>query len=732
MTSSRGSTTPSIDLHNLASERMESLTAARRRRRRRVAEENRKRAPRACDRCKARKSKCIESSPGICQRCQASKLSCRFDRDRLSPPQSESPMPAGDASIAVAAGSSQTGATPQESISIDSHQTESILWPRFLTRLREAFSLDPIAGPEEQDMVNLQANITRPNNPSLTEQARLKKLVDSFPPRSIADFLLQVCIRRGTDVFFYFDQAQLIHELDQFYASTSCPLRFDPSFICLALTIFALGSHWTPLERPGSLRIDEHDPGRLFFEKAKALVPDIIERPGLRSIQACLILGVYLMPLNAIGSSYVYTGMALRKALAFDLHQDSDDQSINAREREVRRRLWWSIYSLERCSTIKLNRPRSVAPEIITVPLPTILPEFDNTQKFNNVLLQIAFARLIIILDRVADWESTVTNTSNREDTESLEDQLRQWKDTLTEGFDLETIPPQDSRYRAVFHIWLNYYYAWIVMGKMSLITVVRMTLRQHLGGDSESSNLDGKAEKLSKSCSKASKKLLQLFEDLNQTGYTTRFSFTDFQGCSIATIVTLIAGILDRDPGYERRVRFGLDFLRRMATGNPNAQVGVRFVEALRSISNEAWSKLSLSRQPLTNVSDEGLLSSAYNDWAEWLSTQERSQGVHNDEAIAEDATGSDQTAQVQPASEADFWPAGPEQNLNWSARADAVLEPLVSQLPTQQPLAGENLDQFEMYRLSTIHNDDQTFLMGLTGFDVLDFAGYPPDMAP
>jgi hypothetical protein len=327
---------------------------------------------------------------------------------------------------------------------------------------------------------------------------------------------------------------------------------------------------------------------------------------------------------------------------------------------------------------------------------------------------------------------STVTNTSSRTDTASLENQLREWKESLPEDFDLETIPPRDSRYRAVFHIWLNYYYAWIVMGKMSLITVVRMTLRLHLAGDAEPSVIDERAEKLSKSCAKASKKLLQLFEDLNQTGYTTRFSFTDFQGCSIATIVTLIAGILDRDPGYERRVRFGLDFLRRMATGNPNAQVGVRFVEALRSISNEAWGKLSRSRQPPVNLSDEGLLSAAYNDWAEWLSNQEQSQSVNNNEAIRDDTTGADQTPAVQSAPVSEFWSAGPEQDMEWSSRADAVLEPLMSRLPMPQIQAGEQPDQFETYRLSTTYNDDQTFLMGLTGFDVLDFAGYPPDMAP
>ncbi|KAG9498025.1 hypothetical protein J7337_010906 [Fusarium musae] len=671
---------------------MDPTPAARRRRRRRVAEENRKRAPRALGKASA-----------------LSQVQAFVKDVKL-------------ASLVVAL----------------TDQTESILWPRFLTRLREAFSLDPISGPEEQDMANLQANITRPNNPSLAEQARLKKIVDSFPPRSIAEFLVHVCIRRGTDVFFYFDQAQLIHEIEQFYTNQTCPLRFDPSFICLALTIFALGSHWTPLERPGHSRIDEHDPGRLFFEQAKVLVPDVIELPGLRSIQVCLILGVYLMPQNAVGSSYVYLGMALRKALAFDLHQDSDDQAMDAREREVRRRLWWSIYSLE--------RPRSVAHEIITVSLPTVLPEFDDSQKFKNVLLQITFARLITILDKVADLEyvaaynsttradicrSTVTNAPRQADTASLENQLREWKDSLPETFDLETIPPQDSRYRAVFHIWLNYYYAWIVMGKMSLITVVRMTLRQHLGDDSEPCIIDDKAEKLSKSCAKASKKLLQLFEDLNQTGYTTRFSFTDFQGCSIATIVTLIAGILDRDPGYERRVRFGLEFLRRMATGNPNAQVGVRFVEALRSISNEACSKLSRSRQPPTNTTDEGLQSSAYNEWAEWLSNQEQSQSAINSEVIGHSTLGADQSTQVPPGADAEFWSAGAE-DMEWSSRTDPVLEPLMPRLQVPQPQGGEQLDLFETYRLSAMYSEDQPFLMGLTGFDVLDFAGYPPDMGP
>lgn len=200
--------------------------------------------------------------------------------------------------------------------------------------------------------INKAKHITRPTILQPAELSRLRGAIEAFPPRQVAEFLLSVCIKHGTDTFFYFDQAQFLADIDQFYTDPNSHLRSDSSFVCLAMAAFALGSQWTLLERPdGSApgpRPEDGDPGRVFCSQAKTLIPDIIDRPCLRSIQASFVLGVYLMPASAIGSSYVYMGLALRKALAFDLHQNTDDQTLDEREREVRRRLWWSIYSLER------------------------------------------------------------------------------------------------------------------------------------------------------------------------------------------------------------------------------------------------------------------------------------------------------------------------------------------------------------------------------------------------
>jgi hypothetical protein len=190
--------------------------------------------------------------------------------------------------------------------------------------------------------------------PSLqsAELQRLRKAVDAFPPRPVADFLLSVCIEHGTDSFYYFNQVQFLAEIDQFYTDPSSRLRSDCSFVCLAHAAFALGSQWTTLARPegfeSSLLPDDGDPGRIFYNQARSLIPDVIDRPCLRSVQAPYVMGVYLLPASALGSSYIYLGLALRKALALDLHLNPDELNISDEEKEIRRRIWWSIFSLER------------------------------------------------------------------------------------------------------------------------------------------------------------------------------------------------------------------------------------------------------------------------------------------------------------------------------------------------------------------------------------------------
>ncbi|KAF9891122.1 hypothetical protein FE257_005058 [Aspergillus nanangensis] len=691
---------------------MDSPAAIRRRRRRRVAEENRKRSFRACDRCKARKSKCIESTPGKCQRCSVDKLPCNFQRWNASDiRKSLSPAPVLSRRLARHVFSGEA-ARPS---------------CRVLSRLREAFSLDPQEGSEEQRMAVAQA-ISHPQLFNHAELERLESAVDAFPPRPIASFLLSVFIKHATDTFFYLDQAEFVSEIDQFYTDPASPLRSDLSFVCLAMAVFALGSQWTTLEKPEghqtSFGLERSDLGRVFFDQARMLIPDMIERQCLRSVQAPFVLGVYLMPASAIGSSYVYFGLALRKAVALDLHQDVDDQVMSEREIEVRRRLWWSLYSLERCIAVKLNRPRSISAAAITTPAPSSMPALDQCQKFDNLGLQIAYMQLVKILDQISEPE--VGGTSDELALHAkYESDLKDWKGSLPLEFRLQDIDPEDSRYRAVFHLYLNYHYVRIAIGKASLVSIVRARLRSRTIG-TQPPQISSMARNLARSCAKAARKLLGLFETMSMSRKITRFSFTDFQGCSIATIVTLLDGILERDSGYEARVESGLDRLRQMAIGNTTAKMGVRFVEAIQLITNEAREKVTRSEFAAERTLQGGGASSStsdYSQWVMWLSQQEQSQGMGEGvSSIPVAPTAMTPLSQVGPPWPSTHNPTG--ERAAWAGAERDMFSPTSFMMHNFAPESATHPeaqnDEYEF--LPALHHDDQTFLMELTGFGVLD----------
>lgn len=93
-------------------------------------------------------------------------------------------------------------------------------------------------------------------------------------------------------------------------------------------------------------------------------------------------------------------------------------------------------------------------------------------------------------------------------------------------------------------------------------------------------------------------------------------FSFTDFQGCSTATVVLLLESM---QRGIETNSAFidtGFSCLRYMATENQRAKTGIRYVEELRTAADEVIEKSA--QLPIGNrnksIGDYGM--TAYQEW--------------------------------------------------------------------------------------------------------------------
>lgn len=95
-------------------------------------------------------------------------------------------------------------------------------------------------------------------------------------------------------------------------------------------------------------RFSEDEVGLTFYQFASKLLPDIIATASVRSVQACLLVGTYLLPLDTSGLSYTYFGLALKMAIQNGMHRRYHGEGLSPRMIEVRNRVFWTAYTIEK------------------------------------------------------------------------------------------------------------------------------------------------------------------------------------------------------------------------------------------------------------------------------------------------------------------------------------------------------------------------------------------------
>ncbi|KAL5410024.1 hypothetical protein PMIN04_010794 [Paraphaeosphaeria minitans] len=761
----------------------QSKFASEARKRRRVAKENRKRAERACERCQDRKSKCIQTEQGPCQRCYRIGALCRYSKERdttSTPPTSStynelsnigptetvrdvdlellSPAheptctlsqagqltrhadilsysisePPGESSAEenVRARGIPTGADLCVDGLMQKASGDNLRPDALLSKLRESMFLPPLqleGGHEFEQLV-----IDRVG-PSHQEKSSVEKALQKFPPKPVAEFLTNICMDLGTDCFFYHNQKFFRRELSQLYAEPSCSLRSDCNFVCQALMEFALGSQFAALvSQEANLKIIalDQDPGRAFYEAARNLVPFVLESSTLRSIQTLFMMGVYLLPAKARSTAFMYMGMAMRMAIGHGLHRNQVDPAHSEEEREIRHRMWWALFSLERTISIKLNLLPTFKRENIQTPLPKRMPALDDDQPFDNIDHQVANSRLVLLLDEISETISA----SSREPLPlaRLAVRLQEWKRSLPITLQLQHIAQNTKGFRTVIHLHQNYRYGWIILCKASLLTYVRRRLHHALVDPFSPHILEGEVEVMASHCIRAATKILHLFEQLYLTGSVSQFSFTDFQGVSIATIILLLGSILDKDATNARLIQFGINCLQSLAAGNTSAEMGVDFVQKFRDTVTEAAARLRAAR-PQTSVRKPsnryfryttGPATNDYQAWLSWFSDRhdadEQPEGGRRhtrppsmNASLAQNLAAIDEPLpQTVTPAETSHFP---------STVAPAFLDPSSSPFDRSQT-------ERDVYSNRLSMNDrpgnEEFSLLDLTGFDVLNWA--------
>jgi hypothetical protein len=148
------------------------------------------------------------------------------------------------------------------------------------------------------------------------------------------------------------------------------PLAQDPTWLCLLNLVFAIGLMLaTPL--PGSreqevidkLRSEHADRAEVFYLNAKSLNDPItgLEDADFWSVQALLLMTVYMLTKSKRNTAFALLGMAIRSAYALGLHRDETLSIFGSEEQANRRNVWRSLFVLDRFLSCSLGRPPGIS-----------------------------------------------------------------------------------------------------------------------------------------------------------------------------------------------------------------------------------------------------------------------------------------------------------------------------------------------------------------------------------
>ncbi|KAI9829405.1 MAG: hypothetical protein M1819_006342 [Sarea resinae] len=200
-----------------------------------------------------------------------------------------------------------------------------------------------------------------------------------LPTRQDADMLLNCYMVHVQFAFPFLGKASFATQYLTYFDSLrsgGSQARPGPKWLAILNLIFAIGakfSHLIQAEWSG----DERD-HLIYFTRARLLgmnSDSIFEHPDLQQIQVTGLFALYLLSTNQINHAYNMSGMALRQSVTLGLNLRNEDKSQSEPSREIRSRMWWAVYSVERILGVMTGRPSGISEADCTTPLPVPLDE---------------------------------------------------------------------------------------------------------------------------------------------------------------------------------------------------------------------------------------------------------------------------------------------------------------------------------------------------------------------
>jgi proline utilization trans-activator len=355
---------------------------------------------------------------------------------------------------------------------------------------------------------------------------------------------------------------------------------------CQILLVLAFGQMYSVNQWAG------HDgpPGFQYFMQVLQILPEIHEEGSILFVEVLSLVGYYMQNLNRRDAAFLYIGLALRMAISLGLHQEVSDSSLDNIAREHRRRVWWSVYSMDRILCVKSGNPITIADEDIGISLPSKLPEIDFDSLSAAVLSH--YTQLSRILGKIMEGiyrKGHKTGSSLLASVQSIMSDLSNWVRALPDElrFNFNQVGKDVSRESV--SILLHYNQCINMTARPLLFHVVRTRLENMVRNQMKPNWREGLSPAtvaVIESCIRAARSSVTIMTAAAQKNLVATYGFMDGEHAFSAALVLVMINVAFPFNAQDgAAMEAALDVLREMAErGNSHIRARHLLLMDLRS----------------------------------------------------------------------------------------------------------------------------------------------------
>ncbi|KAF2494080.1 hypothetical protein BU16DRAFT_422600, partial [Lophium mytilinum] len=291
------------------------------------------------------------------------------------------------------------------------------------------------------------------------------------------------------------------------------PSGVDRAWLCSLLCVLILARRVAP-----HIHISEEQEEK-WWCRVQALLPSVVFMTSMPAVQALMLSALHLHNNYHRDACWTLTGAAVRIAFAIGLHRDGVKAKQTPVNRELRKRLWWSLYGFEQIQVSSHDRPSAIENSACSVGCPraSILGMGEHSPPEHGMWSN----RLVVILGQACRISKTCTSTTS-DDTylgplspaAGILRDLTRWKQSLPAHLTLESIdssPPSFQRPLLLLHSQYHY--------TVSLISRSALFSRATILNENSTELLQSSLLSLSDTCIESGRTLAQLQKKLDALG---------------------------------------------------------------------------------------------------------------------------------------------------------------------------------------------------------------------